>query len=326
MAYSVNSRASSPANELRDALKVAEDQLVKPSAAQVEPLLRLFDKIEELFETLNATELDLRPEESRWESLQNRLLSKPKLITSPANSVGGLPKLRSQNQPATSYWWHLDATVRDRRNRSLRRSLITASTIIGLLLLAYGIMTIFFPPSPEALVVLEATNSIEDDLAIGDWATARQKVELALDAAPGESELWLWDVVLSEQLGDDERALASLDRAREFVNNETALLAALANTRIRVGNLDGAELAANDALEIDPGSAHATFILANVAEARGNVRDAITLFEQASDFATAADDAQLAVISRMRMGTLMQTAPAFAQPAADAEQEPAQNP
>lgn len=314
MAHTVNSRASSPANELRDSLKIAEERLVSPTKETVESLLLLFDKIEQLFDTLGSTELDLRSEEVRWQNLQNRLNSKPSLITISARSVGGLPKLRAQNPPAENYWWYLDDVVKERRNKSIRRFLVTTSIIVGLLFGAYGIVTVFFPPSPEALVVLHATNGIEEDLLIGDWAAARQTIEVALEAAPNESELWLWDAILSEQLGDEARAQISSDVARGLVGSDVQLLIGTANTRIQVGNLEGAEAAISEALTIDPKSALATFIFANIEEIRGNQREAVALFEEAAELATESDNAQLTVMSRMRMGTLMQSMPALPVP------------
>lgn len=317
MAHSVTSRTSSPANDLRDALKEAEDQLVKPSPDQVEPLLILLDKIDFLFDSLDMPDLDLRPEDARRVSLHNRLLSKPSLIVSPARAVGGLAALRAKQPSAKGFWWHLDKTLNQRRSKSLRRLLITAVTVIGLLGLAYFIVDTFFPPSPEALIVLEATNSIEPDLLAQDWAAARQKIETGIEAAPEESELWIWHVVLSEQLGDNASAEASLDKARALVDNEERLLVGLAQTRLQIGDLDGAEEAAQQVLTLDAESALGTFILANVAEAQGDIRTAINLFEEASNLA-ADTNAQLSVISRMRMGTLMQSAPGFpAAPAAD---------
>jgi len=322
MAHTVESRISNPATDLRDALKRAEDQLVRPTKDEVESLLLLCDEIEQSFDTLKSIDLDLRAEQVRWQNLKNRLNSKPTLITSPANALSGMSKLRAQNPPAENFWWHLDDIVNGRRKKRARRLLITVSTIIGLLLLAYGIMTVFFPPSPEALVVLGATNSIEEDLALGNWAAARQTIENAINAAPEESELWLWDAVLSEQLDEEPRAQASQARARELTESDLFLLIGLANTRSQVGNLDGAEGAINEALALDPNSALATFMLAGIAETRGDLSEAIDLFEEASELAEASDDAQLTVMSRMRMGTLMQTLPALptALPTVEAEQ------
>lgn len=310
MAHSVTSRTNSPANDLRDALKEAEDRLVKPTAEQVEPLLLLLDKIDHFFESLDSPELDLRPEDARRASLHNRLLSKPGLIVSPARAVGGLAALRAKHPPADGFWWSLDKTLNERRGKSLRRIMVMAVTIIGLLGTAYFVVDTFFPPSPEALTVLKATNSIEPYLLTQEWAAARQEIETGIDAAPEEAELWIWHVVLSEQLGEDAVAEASLDKARSLVDSEELLLVGLAQTRLQIADLDGAEEAAQQVLALDAESALGTFILANVAEARGDIRTAINLFEEASNLA-ADEDAQLSVISRMRMGTLMQSAPSF---------------
>ena len=77
------------------------------------------------------------------------------------------------------------------------------------------------------------------------------------------------------------------------------------NYRMMVNNLAGAEDAANAALEINPESASAVFLLANIADTRGERMAAIELFERV--FALAEEDnPQLAVIAKVRMGQLMQ--------------------
>lgn len=310
MAYSVNTRTNSPANDLRDALKKAEERLVKPTADEVESTLQLLDQIDQLFDKLDASDLDLRPEEVRWESIHNRLYSKPSLIVSPARSKGGLAKLRANNPPAESFWWQLDDLARGRRNKTLRSLFVTIGSIIGVLLVAYFVINYFFPPSPEALVILESTNSIEPDILEQNWEAARQKIEAGTAAAPNEPELWVWHTVLSEQMEDDATATQSLGKARELAADEIRLLVTLSNTRLQVGNIDGTEAAAQQVLALDANNALGTFVLANVAEARGDVRQAVDLFEKTSELA-ADSDAQLSVISRMRMGTLMQTLPAL---------------
>ena len=90
------------------------------------------------------------------------------------------------------------------------------------------------------------------------------------------------------------------------------------------GDLEGAEAAADHALEISPSEAQAFFLLAGIAEARGDFLTAIDLFNKTFDLAEA-DNPQLAVIAKVRMGQLLQSPPA-APTQEEPEPEPAATP
>ena len=91
MAYRVESRANTAADTLREALSKAERQIIQPTAASIEPLLELLDQIEQMVAAFDADEIDidLRPELTRWESLQSRLQSNPGVIARAASAAGG---------------------------------------------------------------------------------------------------------------------------------------------------------------------------------------------------------------------------------------------
>jgi tetratricopeptide (TPR) repeat protein len=75
--------------------------------------------------------------------------------------------------------------------------------------------------------------------------------------------------------------------------------------RMQAGDIDGAEAASLAALEVNAEEPQVYFILANVAEARGQVPEAVTLYEKAAALADETNP-QMAVISKVRMGMLMQ--------------------
>ena len=315
MAHHVDTHTFTAADNLRNALANAEKLLVNPTAQTVEQLLTLLDEIEEIFEEFSVindndagtgTNLDLRAEEGRWEGIINRISRKPDLIASAAASAGGLAALRAKHSPAKSFWWRTDAEVARRRKALLRRLAITIGSVVGIIaLLLWGIQTLF-PPSPEALLMLETNEKMEPFILEGEWESARQVVQETLTQLPTEPELWLWDAIFSEQIGDEARAQESLAQANDLLrDNPLGFWIALANQRMRVGNLDGAEKAALTAIDLDPNEAQGYFVLGSVAEFRGDNRTAIDLFEQTFTLAQDADP-QLAVIARVRMGTLMQ--------------------
>ncbi len=78
------------------------------------------------------------------------------------------------------------------------------------------------------------------------------------------------------------------------------------DARFRAGDLDGAEAAADRRrVGIEPEEPQVYFLLGNIAEARGDIDAALDAFDRAATLAEA-DNAQLAVVSKMRYGMLLQ--------------------
>jgi tetratricopeptide (TPR) repeat protein len=313
MAHAIESRANSPVNELRDALDKAERQVVNLDGSNIIEFLLLLDRIQQLFETFAPT-TDLRPEESRWESLLNRLSSKPEPLVSAAGKAGGLATLRSQHPPAENFWWHLDTALAKRRAQTLRRVLITLVAIAVVIGGGLWAINYFFPPDPRAVVLVNANSDIEQLVMVQDWPGALEAARRAQEELPDEPELIVWEGVISEQLGDTEGAQAAFDRVRALLppDQPSQYWLLIGNHRLMVGNLEGAEAAANEALALAPDDPQANFLLGSVAEAKGDTPTAIALFNRVFELAEESNP-QLAVIARVRMGNLLQRMEPFPQ-------------
>jgi tetratricopeptide (TPR) repeat protein len=311
MAYSVESKANSPANLLRDDLDRAEREVVKLDDSNIELYLLLLDQIEKRFGELTANDTDLRPELGRWDSLISRLQTKPGPLVSAAARVGGLAKLRQKHQPAESFWWHLDKEVARRRTQAIKQAVTTVVAAVVLLGGGYWALNFFFPPSPTALQMMETTSQLEPLIAEQRWQEALTIVENTQQLLPDEPELVLWEMVFAEQLGESDRANAAWARAQALLPDlPIELLVQLGNQRLQVGNFQGAWDAGQGALAIDPENAQATFLLGGVAESVNDIPTAIAMFDRTFTLAEE-ENAQLAVIARVRMGNLMQRAPAI---------------
>lgn len=224
--------------------------------------------------------------------------------------------LRRRNPPAESFWWQLDRIVADRRRRALTRALLTVGgLIVAAVVLYWGINTLF-PPNPQAVAMVEATNQIDRLVAEQRWDEALAAVQAARQQLPNEPELAVWEVVLHERLGDAEGAAAALAEAQTLLAAEPAQVwILLGNDRLMVGDLDGAAAAAQEAVAIAPDNPMVTFLQGSVAEARGDVVSAIEYFQKTSELA-GDDNPQLNVIARVRLGYLMQNPNAFGSPVA----------
>ena len=301
---------------LREQLDQAERLIVQVDGENVATLLTLLDQIDQMFADLAESGLDLRTEQTRWDSLLARLHNHPQKVVQAAHVAGGMSKLRAEHATDDNFWWHLDEDLTRRRVKAVRRFVVTA-VIIGVAVVG-GLWAInhFFPPNPEAVAMVETTNSIGSLIAADDWEQALTVVQEARNRFPNQPELAVWEVVILEHLGQTEQAAATLETARQLLADTPAQLwVYLGNDRMMAGDLAGAEDAAKKGLAIAPNEPQLVFLLGGIAEARGDVSSAINYFDQTFELAQNTQP-QLAVIARVRMGQLMQSSNTFMSPAA----------
>lgn len=313
MAHAIDTRTDNPANALRDNLAEAERLIVNVDSAHVETLLVLLDKLDQQFDTLAEGDLDLRAEAGRWEGLQSRINRRPAGMVRAGKRAGGWNRLRARHAPATNFWWQLDQIFAARRNRLVMRTLLTIGGVIAGITLIFWAINTFFPPEPQAVLLLETNSQVSDRLALQDYDGAMKIVDEAQTLLADDPELIAWEVALAEQIGDDARADAASAHLRDSLADQPVIFwLTLSERRLAVGNLNGAEDAAYQAAAVDPENPRPYYLLANIAEFRGDYRVAIDLFEKTYELAEeSAPD--LAAISRVRMGSLMQSG-SFAPP------------
>lgn len=137
----VESQPKSLLYSLRDALKQAEQQIVRLDGSNIKEFLVGLDQIEQMFTEYAQDKGLIRAEVARWERISRRIETRPGLVNSAATAHGGLIELRSQHPPAAGPWWHSDTEIASRRNQLLKRTriLIIIGTIVVVALLWWGI-------------------------------------------------------------------------------------------------------------------------------------------------------------------------------------------
>ncbi len=308
MAYSVREERQSLANSLREDLGEAERMIVQLRRDNVEQFLQLLDRIEDLFVQLESGGLDLRPEYTRWGSLQSKLRREAGRIVRVVDAAGGLEQLRQANPPAEGFWWRLDAVVAEARRRLVRRLGITFGTIVVVLAVVWVLLTFVFPPDPNTVVASEAISTLQQLAFEGRWDEALAVIEEAMSQlTQPDAELLIWEGVIRGKLGQVERAREALAEAKALVppGQLVAYWWSLGSIQLNVGDVEDARTAAFEAIALDASDPQGYFLLAGVAEAKGDTVCAVDLFEET--FQLAADsNPQLAVIARVRMGNLLQ--------------------
>ena len=312
MAHAIETRTNNAATALRENLAEAERLVVNVSPDNVETLLVLLDELDGQFETLALDQVDLRGEEGRWEGLQSRLARRPAPIVTSGRKAGGWEGLRLRHAPATNFWWRLDHLLAERRRRLIIRSVGSVVAIVALIALALWGVNKLFPPDPDALLLMDANSQIDQFLRVQDWQGALDVVETARTTLPVDSEWLSWEVALAEQTGDNKRAQTALARLQQVLAEQPAQIwLSVGERRLAVGDLDGAEAAVRKAEALAPDNPQVYFLLANIAEFRGDYAAALDLFDQTYTLAEQTDP-QLAAIARIRMGNLMQRGPGSA--------------
>lgn len=309
MAYSVRQERQSLATSLRQELDEAERVVIQLRRDNVEPFLQLLDSIDRRFTQLASSGLDLRPEQTRWNSLQDRLQREAGRVMRAADAAGGLASLRARNAPAQGLWWHLDAVAAADRRRSIRRLGAAIGTAVASLALIWSLFTFVIPADANSVITSEAITELRQLAFEARWQHGLAVIEeaKALLTEPN-AELLIWEAVVRGKLGQDARAEEALDEAKALVpsDRQVAFWWTLGMVRLDIGDLEEARAAGREALALDASDPQGYFLLGNVAEVEGDVPAAIELFEESYQLALESGANELAVIARIRMGTLLQ--------------------
>ncbi len=315
MARAIQTGKLTPADELRELLDRVERRLGNVNSASAEQILELLewlDQITSIMAELEEAGVDLRPERTRLESIESMLQSKAGRIVRRAGLA--LPKRREELQPDESrWWWWLDRVVLQRTQRRVRRLLAGAGVLAVVLAVAYFALNYFFPTDPRVEKAQGFQLTGERLVMEQDWRGAEQQFLEALKYTPDDLMLWIWVGVVREKQGNQTGAEEAFARARELAKSELDYRLARGQVYSQVGDGERALAEAKQAVELDPESARAHFLLAGAYEMLGRQYEAIQEFEKAATLAQDKDP-QLVVLARMRMGMLMQvpSGPPFA--------------
>jgi tetratricopeptide (TPR) repeat protein len=303
-------QSTSPASlqGMRDALEQAERLMVRLDRTNIQQFLLQMDAIEQMWPEFGEPS-GLPAEEGRWQSLLKRIATNPKLVNGAASQAGGLTKLRSQHLPATGSWWHVDQQAAGQRNKMFQRVGVIVGVVV-LALVAFWVVNFVMSrgtvTTEVAASVTDAVPKIEQLVEQERWQAALTVVESALKSSPDDAALLAWDSVLAAQLGDSTRAEASLAQAEtKFVGEPFAFWMMVGENRLKAGDWDGADEAAQQALILTPEDARVVFLLGRVAEARGDLANANEYYDQALTLA-GESNLELVALIKLRMGYLMQ--------------------
>jgi len=307
MAYSVREERQSLATTLRDKLDEAERTILQLRGDNAESFLMLLDSIEECFSQLESSGLDLRPEQSRWLSLQGKLRGDAGRIVRVLDNAGGLRQLRKRNSPAHGMWWRLDEVVAANRRNLIRKFGMTFGTVAVFVAMVWALFE-FIPVDANTVIASEAITSVRQLTLEENWSDALAVIEEAkYELTQPDAELLIWEAVVRDRLGQDEMVDDTLAEAIALIDPDqiTAYWWTLGSAYLTVGDLEKARKIAEDAIRLYPLDPQGYYVLGTVSEMEGDTGAAIELFEKTFELAIESNT-ELAVVARVRMGTLLQ--------------------
>jgi cytochrome c-type biogenesis protein CcmH/NrfG len=298
-----------PADDLRELLRRSELKAVALKGAGQEAVrfLKVLDQIHALFQTLEERGVDLRAEQTRWETVQRQIDSQAKTLVREVETQGGLDRLREAEHPSSDrWWWFLDRQVRRHRQRALRRFLVGGGIALVVLAIAAVLYGRFLAPDPKTQQAYKIGQQAERAVRQGDLGAALAAYEALYRLRPDDAEASLWLGALYEELGQGEKANQAFARARLLLADEGDFFARRGMIHLELERVESALADAEKAIAHDPESTVGHLVLGSALEAQGRFSQAVTALEKAASLADAEGNSSLYALIQIRLAVLLQ--------------------
>ncbi len=273
-------------------------------------LLRRRDQIEEEMSRLESEGLDLRPEKTRIETIDNILSREASTIAREARKVGGLQAVREEeNPPESRWWWYLDEYVAEKRRKKIIKTATIVVSVLVVLITANFLMDRFFGLSSQEKEARVYINEAEQEFREGNYQQAIAEYKRAVEITPSDGQAQAALGVLYELQGRPEEAEKAFKAAEEALGDRQEFLMTVAQTYTTAGEYETALDKANAAIELDPEAARAYLVRGSIYENMEERTEAIDDFQRSADLAQSAGQDALYVLAKMRLATLLQQAP-----------------
>lgn len=218
-------------------------------------------------------------------------------------SLNPLPYREERKIPRSHWWWYLDELLKEQRVRARKRWLVRGGTAAVALLAVYIILTRIIPPPKQSVIYQGEADRLYEQGKLDEAINVYKKAQ---DLEPDNSTIPLMLGMIYEDKGLLDRANDYFERARLLSSQKIDFHNSRAMAYFRKGNWEKAILDVKKALEIDSNSAFSHFLLGNIYEVENKITEAIVEYQIVSDLA---QDPQLTVMARFKMGIIMQRAP-----------------
>lgn len=280
--------------------------LVALSSDTVKQLLTDLQAAHDLAARLQADGADVRGEESRLDTIDERIVKSARNIVKYLGGRQGLIALRNQLAPGTTErWWLLDRELDVARSRLVRQLAVIAAVIVIIIVAGYIARPVLFPPDP----VGDAEAAASRELQQNNVPRALQSIDSALVNLPTNTELLIWKGVLLKTSGDITASQQTYEQAMRAAGSDKEFYLVRALTYVRLGDSASVITDTTTIIQKYPDYAEAYYVRATGYEGVGNRNAAIADLDKCSTLAQATGDDTLFAQSRIRLATLLQAGP-----------------
>ncbi len=293
-------------DQLRAHLAECEQALASLDAQRAQALLRNAAEAHRLLDRLRAAGADVRAEAARWQTVTERMVKDAERIVNAAGGTQKFAALRQQIAPQLDEpWWALEAIVAARRRRLIQQAIVGFAILAAIGLVGFLLRDVLFPPNPVGDAIFAAQSALQQ----GDVSRALGAIEEGLQAAPNHPTLLTWKGTLLDAR-NDPAAAALLAAARAGLGERDFLLEQ-SQVNLLLGRYERVIADMTYAIERFADPADAYMMRATALEQQGNLPQAIRDLEAAAAIAERIGNDALFATARVRMGMLLQVAPAL---------------
>lgn len=290
------------ADALRELLRQSERTLAEVTPASAPELLTDVEDAHQLLERLRKSGADMRPEQGRLSTLDERLVRNASKIVKALGGPAPFAALRQQINPtSTEPRWHLDDILADARRQRIRGVLTGLAVVAVLLFAAWLARDFLLPPDPAG----DAVNAAQRALQSNDMPQALAELNLGLTKVPTSTQLLLWRGVLLEKQSDPA-AEASYNEARTLMN-ENEFLLERSQVYLMLGEYQRTVNDMDTLIAKSPESAEAYYMRGGAYESLGKKANALDDLNKAASLAEAQGNDALFATTKVRLGMLMQS-------------------
>ena len=291
-------------DKLRDQIDDCEKSLAALDAGAARKLMLDANMAHRTLEALVGAGADMRGEEARLQSVDDRIIKKARTIVTLLGGRQVLIALREQTAPGTTErWWLLDHELDMARQRFLKRIATFVGVIVVILIAGYIARPVLFPPDPVGDAINAATNALEKQ----DLAGVQTAIDEGLTIVPTSTELLIWKGYLYEKAGNQQAADAAYGEALTSAGSDREFLLQRSMDFMRLGEYARVVTDTTTLIQKYPSSPEGYYMRASGYEGQGERTLAMADLEKCGELAQAAGNDSLYAQSRVRLATLMQS-------------------
>jgi tetratricopeptide (TPR) repeat protein len=276
---------------------------LRAAGPEVIQLLHLLDQIEDDLRKLEHDGVDIRAEQTRFDTVQRQLRRRKRRFLSEVR--GALEEERSDEQPAhTRWWWYLDQRAAKERRQKLLRIALGAGAIVALLIVVWLAYERFIAPPPSVRTAFRQIETGKAHVQEGNLQAGIEAFEAATGLMPDDAEAWLWKGVLHSQTGQPAEAEDAFSAGEALHESRCDFLLNRGRIYLQVGDVKRAEADAKTAIAECPDSGWGYYLQAGIAVQRKDYAAALAHVNRAAELAQEVGDAQLEAMARTQQARL----------------------